>query len=650
MNNQFSAALTNARTAFALLCFGALFISKADLAHAVDCSVPGACFETASGISAGAGVAIDESKNKLYFVEYNGGKLKSISLPPQCGPGTAVPSCSTTIVSIATGFTHPEDVQLDLPHGFAYVTTRDDAGTTGVLWKVNIATGAKTKVTFNLGAPQQLVLDIPNNLAYTVGYDDGKLRKINLSTGAKSPLVAGLDHPIGLVVTKDGKFAYVTEQNTNQISKIDLVLGVKIPTPVVTGLVSPFFLAWTDTSQNSLYVVERDPANKFVRVELSTSTKNDAVTNLPWRPSGIATSGNGSQVYAATDGKIEMIGLMSLDLTQPVFLSVGRVPASKIANGYATTDPGFSYQVKDSPFGGTLDLFGNLNNFKTQGATHYEVLVSKDGGAYTSVNLSWNMYKWDPAQMVSVLTPVAPTPVVILGATHNLYAIPAEYPLNAAWWQPPFQVMRWPSGENGNYTFKIAIYDGSGTDISWKLPAAQNSLMVKIDNTPPDVAMSNICQKGVAGTVGDPCYPDKEVMCCDIVSSGPNTYYFKMTAHDANAHLLSYGLTALWGDNRSESIFSDSYANHVASPPLWTGVINFNAPQYTQARCASDVHVWCATCNCAHTFYLGAWKRTIDGYNYLLYRDYHKSITINNTKKSCYPKLILPVSKIKEIR
>lgn len=639
MEKSLPAVFRNARAVLAVLFFGALCLTKADLAHAVDCSVAGACFEAASGISAGVGAALDEEKRRLYYVEYNAGTLKTVALPPQCGPGTAIPSCSTTIRTIASGFSHPEDVALDPAHGYAYVTTRDDAGTTGVLWKVNIATGAKNKVTFNLGAPQQLVLDVSRNQAYTVGYDDGKLRRIDLTTGAKTPLVTGLGHPVGLAVTKDGASAYVTEQNTSQVSKIDLVLNVKNPTPAVTGLVSPFFLAWTDDSQNALYVVERDPANKIERIELSTSARNDAIIKLPWRPSGIAASGNGSQVYAATDGKIEMISMMSLDLTQPVFLSVGRVPvsASTITNGYATTtSPGFSFQVKDSPFGGTLDLFGNLNNFKMQGATYYDVSVSKDAGAYASLNLSWNMYKWDPAQAKYELVPVAPSKTVtLLGVTHYLYLIPAEYPLNAGWWQPPFQVMRWPSGENGDYKFKIGIYDASGADITWKLPAAQNSLMVKIDNTPPDVTLSNICQKGVAGVFGNPCYPDKEVKPCDIVSSGANTYYFKITAYDANAHLLSYGLTALWGDNKSVSVFSDSYGNHLAGAPLWSGVANFNAPQYAQPRCSNDTHVWCATCNCAHTFYLGAWKRTIDGYNYLLYRDYHKSITINNANAVC---------------
>jgi DNA-binding beta-propeller fold protein YncE len=164
-----------------------------------------------SGLNSGVGVAVDESKMQLYYVEYNGGTLKRINLPPSCVM-TGTPSCSSTVTTIASGFTHPEDVQMDMAHGLAYVTTRDDSGTTGALWRVNTATGIKSMVTFNLGAPQQLALDIANKQAYVVGYDDGRLRRINLYTGSKTPVFMGLAHPVGLAITKDAKFAYVTEQ------------------------------------------------------------------------------------------------------------------------------------------------------------------------------------------------------------------------------------------------------------------------------------------------------------------------------------------------------------------------------------------------------------------------------------------------------
>lgn len=569
----------------------------------------------ATGLKAAVGTDLDESKNHLYFVEYTTGKLRRIDL--SSGP-------SYSIDMIASGFSHPEDVQLDLDHGFAYVTTRDAPGT-GALWKVDISTGTKNLVTFNLGGPQQLFLDIPNNQAYTVGYNDGRLRCIDLTTGVKTPIITGLGHPVGLAITDDGQYAYVTEQNAPaRISKIDLTMGVIVSDIIPPGLTAPFFLAWTDNSQVSLYVVERDPANKISRVDLTTATKYDAITGLPWRPSGIAVSSTGTPVYVTTDKMVVKVDMVEFDLTEPVFLGIGHVPYSCIVDGYATTDPGYFFKVKHAPFGGSLNFFGNLSHFKTLGATHYKILISKDGGIFDTLTLSWNAYKWNPDPLIAKyeLVPVAPEPGT------KQYLIPAEYPLHAGWWYPPFLFMRWPSGNNGLYTFQVRIYDAVNSDITWKLPAAKNNLTVRIDNTPPDVKLLSIWIKGP---------PDKLIEPCDIVSlPNPNDYYFKITAYDPNGHFRYYTLRALWGDNKSGLVYNDIYANHEdpVPPHQWCGVTNFIVPRSLPGSTGSP-STWSADCNCAHTFYLRAGKRTINGYNYILHRKYHKSITINNTGVTC---------------
>jgi len=609
----------------------------------------------ATGLSAPVGAAIDEAKNQLYFVEFNpaaNGKLKRINLPPAC----AAPACAATIQTIASGFSHPEDVQLDLAHGYAYVTTRDDAGTTGALWKVKLSTGVKTMVTFNLGAPQQFFLDVANNQAFTVGYDDGRLRRIDLSTGAKTPITTGLHHPVGLAVTQDRKYAYVTEQDAPaRISKIDLTTGDNLGPIIANGvggvsLVAPFFLAWTDASQNSLYVAERGTANKVSRVEILSHTKNEVLTEgapVPawwgW-PTGIVVSSLGSKVFVTTGSAVIQADLVDItDLTkEPIFTMVGNVPSGKISNsGYATTDPGYFYAVTHSPFGGTLNIFGNFNRFKAPplNAAYYQVLVSKDGGAPVPLNLSWNVYKFNTATGEDDLVPVAPDPAAPSppGGPGPKYLIPAEYPLNAARWKPPFLMMRWPSGENGLYVFSVKIFNAAGNPISFPV-AWKNSLAVTIDNTPPDVKLVSIWQKGCPG------HSPKEVLACDIVSAAPNQFYFRITADDPNQHLLNYGLTAMWGDNQSESVYSDTYSSHLvpAAPHAWGGVQNFDVPRSPPGS-GGTATTWSAKSNCAHTFYLGAWKRTIDGYNYLLYRDYHKSITINNTGTLCITPRPTPV-------
>jgi DNA-binding beta-propeller fold protein YncE len=581
----------------------------------------------ATGLNAAAGLALDDSKNHLYFVEYGAGTLKRIDLS----------SPSLTIDLIASGFSHPEDVELDLEHGFAYVTTRDLPGT-GALWKVDISTGSKTLITFNLGAPQQLVLVIANNQAFTVGYNEGRLRRIDLTTGVKIPIIKGLAHPVGLTITADGNYAYVTEQDAPaRVSKIDLTMGVKIGSVVEHGtggvsLVAPFFMAWTDITQNSLYVVERDPVNRVSRIDLITSAKHEVITGLPWRPSGIAVNKQGTTVYVSTDSQIVKVDLV--ELVGPIFMGVGHVPSTKISDdGYAETDPGYFFKVKHSPFGGNLNFFGNLTNFKNLQATHYEIWVSKDGGASEPLNLSWNTYKWNTATHEYELVPIAPE----AGTTKYEIAQESDWNYHPELWYPPFFFMRWPSGENGLYEFQVKIYKKNGTiwdDFTYKLNAADNTLKLRIDNTPPEVKIESIWQ----GIPGD-SIPDNEIKACDIISSPPNKYYFKITAYDPNHHLLSYHLTALWGDNKSEAPKNayDSYVPHHVDPTpphSWSGIINFIVPRDAPGS-GGNPEAWEAKCNCAHTFYLRVWKRTINGYNYILHGKYHKSITINNSGIAC---------------
>jgi hypothetical protein len=188
--------------------------------------------------------------------------------------------------------------------------------------------------------------------------------------------------------------------------------------------------------------------------------------------------------------------------------------------------------------------------------------------------------------------------------------------------------MRWPSGENGEVTFSIELFSADGSAIPGALDAlsAPNSLTLLVDNSPPTVKINKIMQ--TASPV------DHEVAPCDIITSGNNEFYFEITAYDPNQHLFRYWLEALWGDNKSETIagYSDNYEGHVdpLPPHAWSGVIN-----YTPSNSLGDETTWQAKCNCAHTFYLRATKRTIDGYNRIRHRRYHKSVTINNAPHSC---------------
>ena len=572
-----------------------------------------------AGVGAGIGIAADPGGNAVYYVEWSAGTLKRIDLTPGCDtapPGT----CAVT--TVASGFSHPQDVALDLVNNVAYVTTRDDVGTTGKLWRVDLATGAPSLVTFNLGAPHQIALDVATNTAYVVGFSSGRLWKIDLATGSKTTVISGLQSPVGVVITSDRTKAYVTEQGVApRLSRIDLALGTR--TTVATGLTSPFYLRWTDPAELTLLLVQRDPANNVQRVDIPTSTVTSTITGLPFRPSAITLSASGGAAYVATNTTITRVDLADLPIGEPVFIAVGNVPSTKIgADGYATTDPGYFLQVKDAPFGGTLNILGNLSNFKNLGATHYRVNVSKDGALPAPLALSWNAYRWNPATNEYELAAVAPVP----GDTR--YAIPPEYPATPTRWIPAFLMMQWPSGENGLYTFSVEIFNetapGTFTDLTALLPAAKNSLALKIDNTPPVVDLVSIYLHGSASALA----------ACQIVSSPvmpPPTakYDVKITASDPNGHMHSYGVIALWGDNASGTViptetYDPAHVNEDGTR-LWDGVINFRGPAAG----------WPAACNCAHTFIVSAWKRTINGYGRFLYEDSHQSITINNTGVVC---------------
>ncbi len=575
-----------------------------------------------TGLNGTRGMALDEINDRLYFVEYNTGNLSYAALAPGCGP-----ACAVTLV--AAGFTHPLDVALDLDGGLAYVTTEDDPDTTGALWRVHLATGTANLVTFNLGAPHQIVLDLPTDSAYVVGRDLGRLWRVELSTGVKTAVSSGLSQPVGLALRADRTAAFVTEQGSGVLSEIDVQVG-SLTGSVVTGLSTPSYLDWTDPSELSLLLSE-SAANQVLAIDLVTATAAPAVTGLTLQPMATVLDHLNGFAYLSLGSKIAGVELVDFDLGEPVFLGVGDVPSSQICDGYATTDPGYFRHFRHAPFGTTLNIFGNLNNFRALGATHYRVKISDGVAPPTALALSWNVYKWNPTTNRYQLEPVGPV-------AGDIYEIPAEYPLTAYRFKPPFLMMRWPSTSvaDGLYTFSVEIGTYAGaiwSDLTHLLPVAVpcstrvkptgNGMTLMVDNTPPVVDLSNI-RLHDPGTI---------IPACMIVQPfhGCNGYDFQITAADPNQHMGGYSLKALWGYNQSGVIASDSYpppASEYEGPYLWSGKTNLWVPK-------SDPDGWQAVANCAHTFYLHGWKRTINGYHHVYWRSSHQSVTINNVCWSC---------------
>ena len=568
--------------------------------------------DLASGLGGAIGIAFDSLHNRLYFVEFNSGNLKWIQLTPECEAATP-PSCDAGTVPGGT-FTHPEDIALDVAHGVGYLTTRDDVGTTGSLWRVDLATGAKSLVTFNLGAPQQIALDAATNTAYVVGYDAGRVWRIDLTTGVKHTALAGLGHPVGVVIKADRTRAYVSQQDApGRVSELDLATGALLR-DVATGLSAPFFLAFTDAAESALYLPEREPIQRLSRIDLVTATRVEIAVDAPGlaaRPSAVVASALTGAAYATTESRVVRLPLFALPPDAPVFIAVGRVPSTDIHEGYATTNTA-GFAVTDAPFGGTLDLLGNLSRFRSLGATHYRVLISTAGplGPFTPLVQSWQAGHWNPSTFH-----YDPTLVTPVGG--DRYPLPDDLIL----WSPVALMMRWPSSGNGLVDFQVDLwkpYDPITCGVllppgsAWcpvGLPPMGNSLSLLIDNTPPEVDLVALRQHGAP----------LPLAVCEIVHGGNKRLDFQITAHDPNHHLAGYSVTAYFGHNGSEAVLGESYAtHHEEGGRLWSGVTNtWHEPP------------WMVDCRCAHTFFLSAVKRTIDGYNQILDGHSNQSLTFD---------------------
>lgn len=559
----------------------------------------------ASGLSTAVGIDIDPTEDALYFVEETAGTLKRLQLSPGCRTANP-PNCpASSLTTVAMGFDHPQDVAIDAERRLAFVTTADGTTYGGDLWRVDLTTGVKTLVRSLLGGPHQIVLDKTEHLAYMLNFSMGTLFRIDLATGSYHVLVKFLNEPVGLAVTADRSRAFITEQGADRLAEYSLTTGQHVR-DVVTGIDKPYYLAWTDSSEVSLYLVDRSPTAPLLRIDRAAGSTQQILTSALNTPSGVVADYLGGAVYLTTASEVLRVDLGTLPW-EPVFLGVGNVPFSQIVDGYATTDPSYFFPVTHAPFGGTLNIFGNFTDLGA-GATHYRVLLSADGAPPTPLEKSWTAYLWNASAGEYEPRTVAPV------TSDGRYEIPA----NPEDWYPAFLMMRWPSSTNGDYTFTVELF--SSATGNGRIPVAGNNLSLKIDNTPPTVEVGQIYVLEGGKQV--------PVDACEIVEApADNSFSFIITAHDPNQHLLSYELEAHWGSNQSALVASDDYSLNIDAegPYQWSGL---------NGQWVSD---FAAQCNCAHTFELIAWKRTINGYNHILRRDSHKPITINNAPLACSP-------------
>lgn len=510
---------------------------------------------------------------------------------------------------LGTGYGEPEDVKVSADGRTAWITERG-----GRLLRVALNgtvpphRSAAAVVASGLQAPHQIALCEDEGSAYVVEYAaSGHLVRVNLASGAATRVAFNLQNAIGLLVDADRRQAFVSEQLPagGRVRRVDLASG--LVTPVVDGLQAPFMMAFADATETALLIAERDPANRVSLIDLGTSPPQRRVVagGLPPRPSSVALA-SPTRLLVCCDTQLAAVELAPASMagTGPLLLGIGHVPVDRIVGGYAdtTTDPAYFFQRKDCPFGGSLPVMVNHERARAAGAAYYRVVV--DGNA---VKQPLGDFLWNAGTQRFEHTTVLPD-------------ANGHYPVRAAgqlWYHAWLGLLFDSTGlANGAHTLRIELANAAKAPIA--VPAGvASATTLQIDNSVPLVEIRSVSQAGTP------------IGACAVVTTGPDRFAFEITASDPEGHLANWSLTALWGDNRSALIAADSYAAHASPSRQWAGLVNAWVPGAPPAGgWASKIAGDPSAGRCAYTFVLSAWDRVIDGWSDLHHRQVHKSLTI----------------------
>lgn len=510
---------------------------------------------------------------------------------------------------LATQYEQPMDIVLASDGRHAYVTEA-----TGNLLRIDLARpkrGNATLVTSGLETPHQLALDEARSMAYVVaGTQAGgssHLVRIDLATGATA-VVTKLTNALGVVVTRDGSTAYVSQQTggPGSICRVTLANGRREELPVALGLSAT--LAWGANGEST--VVTADIATReLVFVDTAsvpaTATRTAA---LPPAPVSVAVV-SPTTALVCCDQVIVQVDLAAFAFSgiESLLHGIGHVPRTKISpEGYATTDPGYQFRVKDAPFGGTLPVLFDHHQAYSMGARYYQILV--DGAVQANpwsddLRINENLSRLTPAAMVGQFFRVRP---------------PGE-----EWHNPRLCYLLNTAGgrvADGRRTLEVRIF--RSPDPSSEILTGGNTLDLMIDNQLPHAKIRQINHHDASR---NPAV--QPVSTCGIVQGHSDLFSFDIEAHDPVAHHLGgWSLSVVWGDNRSTRIAGDTYEDgHVAGAPhQWTGVNGSATNGPWQARVDGDE----TSIKCAHTFQLSVWDRVIDGWNRIHSAGYTRSITL----------------------
>ena len=322
------------------------------------------------------------------------------------------------------------------------------------------------------------------------------------------------------------------------------------------------------------------------------------------------------------------LGEIPVPIDAPVISGIGLVPRTFInqTNGLATTGSGHPINVLDAPFGKSLRFMGNLDRLRSLGVTQYVIAycdMDKNACAgFPSPGFDLNEWKfvedvrtnyfWNTTTGKYILHRESPTEIFNDGQVSiKTYPVPSSsltwYFENLLFDWITHGTVKVPSGLH-----KVHLFGFSGPNIAnfVNISPTESTLVVRIDNTPPIMAINSISYKG------------SEVSSCSIVTldNAADSIEFNITATDPDGFLLNYVLKGEYGDNQTLGCVSENYADYLAgggSGPQWDGA----SPSATESCDGFPV-------SCAYSYHISGWDRAINGYNRIHYVDYFKTLTI----------------------
>ncbi len=506
---------------------------------------------------------------------------------------------------VGTGYNEPSDIELSIDGIHAYVT--ENPGTLLRLSLTNLNRAAATVVASGFNGIDQVALDEAHGFAYVCEFTAGQIQRVTLATGVKK-VVASVSSPRGVLVTSDGRFLYVSS-DAGTITRFDLATSTSAT--VASGLNGPRHLTFADAGESVILFPQPNPTGTVLKADLTTTP---AVVTAIAGPTAFAPYSvnvlSPDQILIASATTIGEVDLTSslISAAGPILLAIGFVPADTVhlPAGFADTtmDPTYFFQVKDTPFGGTLPLMINWQSARALGANFYQVFIN--GVMVTS---PFADYLWSVALNVFELQTTVP--------------VGGYYPLRSAgqiWLNNWLGLLLDTTGQpNALNTISVKLFSAqsAASEIGHSTDAGRFAALM-IDNTLPTAIIEQIFQQ--PGNV--------PINTCAIVTTGAPTFTFEVTA-SAPAHLLAWSLTAYWGDNQSKGVSSDVYANHITPSRIWTGISAVQVPPPGPTPWNATVTGDPTSTHCAHTFFLYAWDRVINGWGYIHGpASYSKSITI----------------------